>query len=78
MGFCLEADKQDGEAEDAYEDGALLFRNEMDTVLDDGDIVKRRTCTDAAVREGRTAAFFNLNIASVGGDVVQCFVVVKR
>ena len=37
MGFFLEADKQDGEAEDTYEDGALLFRNEMDTVLDDGD-----------------------------------------
>ena len=37
MGFFLEADKQHGEAEDAYEDGALLFRNEMDTVLDDGD-----------------------------------------
>ena len=30
MGFFLEADKQNGEAEDAYEDGALLFRNEME------------------------------------------------
>lgn len=37
MGFSLEADKQEGEADGAYENGALFFRNEMGMALDDGD-----------------------------------------
>ena len=47
-------------------------------VLNDTDVVRRRTFVNMAVRESGTAAFFNLNIASVGGDVMQRFIVVKR
>ena len=37
MGFFLETDKQEGEADGAQEDGALLLRNEMNAALNDGD-----------------------------------------
>ena len=46
--------------------------------MNDGDIVRRRTYADAAVREGGAAVFLYLDVPRECGDIVQRLVVVQR